>query len=60
VGEEAFFDFLKDYYASGRGRFVTASDFFTALGRHTDKDITPLLKEFFRRPPNLAPGGAEK
>lgn len=54
LGEEAFFDFLKDYYASGRGRFVTAADFFRVLSRHTDKDITPLLKEFFRHPPNMA------
>ncbi len=53
VGEDAFLAFLKDYYVSGKGRFVTATDFFTVLGRHTDKDITPLLKEFFRRPPNL-------
>ena len=57
---EAFFGFLKEYYRSGRGRFVTASDFFNVLSRHTDKDITPLVKEFFRHPPNMAVSGAEE
>jgi aminopeptidase N len=53
MGEEDFFAFLRDYYARGKGRFVTAADFFKVLERHTDKDITPLLKEFFRHPPTF-------
>jgi hypothetical protein len=55
IGEESFLAFLKDYYEGGRGRFVTAADFFAALGRHTSEDITPLLKEYFRVPPNMRP-----
>ncbi len=53
IGEEAFMAFLRDYYKSGKGRFVTAADFFTVLSRHTQADITPLLRNYFRTPPNM-------
>jgi hypothetical protein len=55
IGEQSFFEFLRDYYHFGTGRFVTAADFFTILSRHTDADITPLLRKYFRNPPRLEP-----
>jgi hypothetical protein len=60
IGERAFFDFLRDYYNFGKGRFVTAADFFAVLGRHTKEDITPLLKKYFRNPPPLKIGDEKK
>jgi hypothetical protein len=51
IGEQAFFDFLKNYYNEGKDHIVTARDFFSILGRHTDADITPLLQKYFRTAP---------
>ncbi|MBN2350956.1 MAG: hypothetical protein JXD23_00195 [Spirochaetales bacterium] len=53
IGEDEFIAFLRDYYTSGAGRFMTAADFFDVLSRHTDADITPLLRNYFRKPPNI-------
>ena len=53
IGEQSFFEFLRDYYGSETGRFATTADFFSILARHTDADITPLLAKYFRNPPRL-------
>jgi hypothetical protein len=47
MGDEAFFAFTQDYYATYSGQIVTASDYFETLERHTDADLTPLLEEYF-------------
>jgi hypothetical protein len=47
TGDQAFFAFLRDYYARENGRIATASDFFAILDLHTSADYSDLLKAFF-------------
>jgi LysM domain/Peptidase family M1 domain len=47
VGDEAFFDFLRDYYRNGAYRTVSGADFFNALRRHTDLTLEELLTDYF-------------
>ncbi|HLA88369.1 MAG TPA: M1 family metallopeptidase [Anaerolineales bacterium] len=48
IGDEAFFAFLQDYLAQGRGRIVTANDFFRILSQHTGTDYSDLLRKYFQ------------
>jgi len=48
VGDEAFFDFLKDYVSSNAYENATSQDFFNALARHSDADLTLILQEYFQ------------
>ncbi|MBK8417950.1 M1 family metallopeptidase [Candidatus Villigracilis saccharophilus] len=48
MGDEAFFAFLQDYFTKGRGRIVTANDFFRVLGQHTSTDYSDLVKKYFK------------
>lgn len=50
VGDDAFFAFLKDYAATYRAKIVSRADFFSVLSRHTQADLTPLLKKYFAQP----------
>ena len=47
IGDEAFFAFLRDYFARNNGRIATANDFFAILDQHTSVDYSDLLKTFF-------------
>ncbi len=47
TGDEAFFAFLRDYYATNQGRLANSADFFAALDRHTDADYSDLIRNFF-------------
>jgi aminopeptidase N len=48
MGDEAFFAFLQDYYNQGRGKIVTANDFFRILRSHTSADLSDLINQYFR------------
>ncbi|MBL8050564.1 MAG: M1 family metallopeptidase [Anaerolineales bacterium] len=48
IGDEAFFAFLQDYLNQGRGKIVTANDFFRILRTHTSADISDLINQYFR------------
>jgi hypothetical protein len=48
LGDEAFFNFLRDYYARNNGRVATAYDFFAILDLHTSADYSDLIRTFFR------------
>ncbi|MDP1713183.1 MAG: M1 family metallopeptidase [Anaerolineales bacterium] len=48
IGDEAFFAFLQDYLAQGRGRIVTADDFFRILSQHTGTDYSDLVRQYFQ------------
>jgi hypothetical protein len=50
MGDEAFFAFLRDYYARYRWQIVTANDYFDTARAHTDVDLTPLLEAYFANP----------
>ncbi len=50
VGDEAFFAFIKDYVKTNSYGIATRQDFFATLTRHSDVDITPVLKEYFQNP----------
>jgi len=47
IGDEAFFAFLRDYYARNQGQIVNANDFFGLLNQHTSADYSDLLKTYF-------------
>lgn len=48
IGDEAFFAFLQDYLAQGRGRIMTAGDFFRILDVHTGTDYSDLVLQYFQ------------
>lgn len=48
IGDEAFFAFIQDYLNQGRGKIVTANDFFRILKTHTSTDISDLINQYFR------------
>lgn len=49
IGDEAFFAFIQDYLNQGRGKIVTANDFFRILRSHTGStDISDLINQYFR------------
>ena len=50
VGDQAFFDFLRDYQSRLRGKLATTSDFFATLRLHTNADLSALLDAYFSDP----------
>jgi len=48
IGDDAFFAFLQDYLAQGRGKIVTADDFFRILSQHTSADYSDLVRQYFQ------------
>ena len=48
IGDEAFFNFLRDYLSRSKGRIVTAEEFFQILRTNTSADISDLLNQYFR------------
>jgi hypothetical protein len=48
IGDDAFFAFVQDYYSQGRGKVVTAADFFRILGGHTSTDYSDLVRQYFQ------------
>lgn len=47
LGEEAFFDFLRDYLARYTHRLATGDDFFKLLSEYTPTDLSPLISRYF-------------
>lgn len=50
MGDEAFFAFLRDYYATYSGQIVTAREFKLMAQRHSDEDLAPLFRAYFASP----------
>lgn len=48
IGDEAFYAFLKDYFAQYKGKTVTRDDFFRVLNMHTDVDYSDIVRGYFR------------
>jgi len=48
IGDEAFFAFLRDYLAQGRGKIVKADDFFRILNEHTSTDYSDIVRKYFQ------------
>lgn len=48
IGDEAFFAFIQAYLNEGRGKIVTANDFFRLLRASTGADISDLINQYFR------------
>lgn len=58
IGDESFAAFLQDLYAHGAFRILTSEDFFGTLRRHTDRDMGPIIDQYFDAAivmPTLAP-----
>jgi hypothetical protein len=49
IGDEAFFTFLRGYYAQSRGRNINANDFFRILGKYTDVDYSDIVRGYFKK-----------
>ena len=47
IGDDAFFAALKDYVATNAYENATSADFFAAIARHSDVDLTPVTQKFF-------------
>ncbi len=50
IGDDAFFTFLLDYSTQMDGKIASSDDFFRILRSHTDKDLSPLLADYFKNP----------
>ena len=50
IGDQVFFEFLKDYANRFRQGWATGADFFNILGDHTQADLTELTDEYFKKP----------
>jgi aminopeptidase N len=48
IGDDAFFAFIQDYFTQGRGKIVTAEDFFRILSGHTGTDYSDLVRKYFQ------------
>jgi len=49
IGDQAFFDFLKDYASQYQKRLATSKDFFSLLKQYSSTDLTSLLKKYFNK-----------
>jgi aminopeptidase N len=48
IGDEAFFAFIQDYLAQGKGKIVNSDDFFRILKTHTTTDYSDLVRQYFQ------------
>ena len=48
IGDEAFFAFLKDYASQFSYGHATGPGFFAVLRRHTDKDFSDIVRQYFQ------------
>jgi len=51
IGPETFNRFLRAYASQYSYEIASATDFFTLLQEYNQKDISPLIKEFFKNSP---------
>jgi len=51
IGDEAFFAFLKDYYAQMSGKIATPQDFFDILRTNTTADYSDIVSKYFTTTP---------
>ena len=53
IGDDAFFNFLKDFTQSHRYQIATGDDFWITLKAHTDADLNPIIESYFSTPPDF-------
>lgn len=51
IGDEAFFAFLKDYYAQMSGKIAQPADFFSILQTHATVDYSDIVAKYFTSAP---------
>jgi aminopeptidase N len=51
VGDQVFFTSLKDYFETNFNRIGNAEGFFKIFSYHSDKDLKPLIAQYFERQP---------
>lgn len=49
VGDQAFYTFLKEYYAVYRGGIASGDDFLALLQQSSGQDLSALISEYFNR-----------
>ena len=47
IGDQAYFDFLRDYYTRNNGRIASSYDFFAILDLHSSTDISDIISTYF-------------
>jgi hypothetical protein len=53
IGDEAFFEFLRNYINKFRYKIVTSKDFWETLREYTDADLSAIQEEYFATPPTI-------
>lgn len=53
MGDAAFDATMSDYYVSQSYLITSADAFFDAVARHTDRDVSLLVRNYFENPPKL-------
>ena len=51
IGDQAFFASLKDYFETYLNRIGNSRAFFEIISHHSDKDLTPLIAQYFEQQP---------
>ncbi len=50
MGDESYFDFMRDYLAQMSGEISTKENFLTILRQHTSADVSDIIAEYFQEP----------
>jgi aminopeptidase N len=50
VGDDVFFEFLKDYLAEKIYQIATSADFFRILRTHSEADWSNVVSRYFQNP----------
>ena len=53
MGDAAFDATMSDYYVAQSYRLASTDAFFDAVARHTDRDVSLLVRNYFENPPKL-------
>jgi hypothetical protein len=48
TGDQAFQEFIQDYFTQSKGKIVTRADFFRILDEHTDVNYSDIVRAYFR------------
>lgn len=53
IGDAAFQAFLADYIRENRYSIASGTDFWNAVKKYTNVDLTPIITEYFANPPKI-------
>jgi hypothetical protein len=53
IGDQVFFEFLRNYINKFRYKIVTSKDFWETLSEYTDADLSSIQEKYFATPPTI-------